>query len=267
PGWSPLPGRRPGQPGGRGPRDRARAVPPPHPARGNHGGGAGRAARERRGPRGIPQAGLGPRQRVCRPDGCAARRGGAAHAAPRGGRPPPDAGGTGAHPPRVRWRLRRDPHFRGRRGGAQSGSAGADQPVLISRSDRPPVPATGTRGSRRPHVPPRPAVVLFPGRDERLRAGHLWVYRTEIARIEGAPQDGDAVAVRTAFGHHLGVGFLNTRSVITVRILAAGDPPLDEAFFAGRLRSALALRGRPGWASSAGRLIYSEGDGLPGVIV
>ena len=112
-----------------------------------------------------------------------------------------------------------------------------------------------------------PAVVLRPGHDERLRAGHLWVYRTEIARTEGDPQDGDAVVVRTASGRRLGTGLLNTRSVITVRLLAADDRPLDDGFFADRLRHALAFRARLGTSSSAERLVYSESDGLPGLIV
>jgi 23S rRNA (cytosine1962-C5)-methyltransferase len=110
-------------------------------------------------------------------------------------------------------------------------------------------------------------VVLLPGRDERIRAGHLWVYRTDIARIEGAPQDGDAVAVRTSSKRHLGMGLLNTRSVITVRLLTAEERDLDAAFFQERLDAALALRARLSLQSDACRLVYSEGDFLPGLIV
>ncbi|HLW61544.1 MAG TPA: class I SAM-dependent rRNA methyltransferase [bacterium] len=129
-------------------------------------------------------------------------------------------------------------------------------------------PAPGTLPARSGRVPPAPAaVVIRPGREQRLRAGHLWVYRTEIARIEGEPEDGDAVAVRTASGRHLGVGLLNTRSVITVRLFTTDDRPLDEAFFADRLNRAAALRARLGAALTACRLVYSEGDGLPGLIV
>ena len=113
-------------------------------------------------------------------------------------------------------------------------------------------------------------MVLRPGKDARLRAGHLWVYRTEIARLDGAPQDGEAVLVRAASGRPLGMGLLNTRSVIAVRLLATEEREIDERFFRDRLETAVSLRARlrpPATAASARRLVYSEGDYLPGLIV
>jgi 23S rRNA (cytosine1962-C5)-methyltransferase len=110
-------------------------------------------------------------------------------------------------------------------------------------------------------------VILRPGKDARILAGHLWVYRTEIARLEGAPQDGDAVAVRAASGRPLGMGMLNTRSVIAVRLLAADEREIDERFFRDRLESAIALRARLPARGTACRLVFSEGDYLPGLIV
>ena len=101
----------------------------------------------------------------------------------------------------------------------------------------------------------------------RLRAGHLWVYRNEIARLDGQPADGDAVAVLTASGRSLGTGLLNTRSLIAVRLFTSADRVLDEAFFRARLESALALRARIAPGASACRLVYGEGDLLPGLIV
>jgi 23S rRNA (cytosine1962-C5)-methyltransferase len=115
--------------------------------------------------------------------------------------------------------------------------------------------------------PPRPQVVVRPGHDARLRAGHLWVYRTEIARIDGDPEDGDAVAVRAASGRHLGTGLLNTRSAIAVRLLTAEEREIDERFLRDRLSSALAVRTRSASPNGACRLVYSEGDYLPGLIV
>jgi len=109
--------------------------------------------------------------------------------------------------------------------------------------------------------------VLHPGRDARVRAGHLWVYRGEIARIDGSPADGDAVEVVAAGGRPLGVGLLNTRSVITVRLLAQAGEDLDERFFRARLERAVALRARVAGGTTACRLVFGEGDLLPGVIV
>jgi 23S rRNA (cytosine1962-C5)-methyltransferase len=93
------------------------------------------------------------------------------------------------------------------------------------------------------------------------------VYRGEIARIEGEPTDGDAVAVRTASGRCLGTGLLNTRSLITVRLLTTSDRDLDEAFFRSRLAGAIDLRRRIVSDATACRLVYGEADLLPGLIV
>jgi 23S rRNA (cytosine1962-C5)-methyltransferase len=110
-------------------------------------------------------------------------------------------------------------------------------------------------------------VFVRPGHEARLRQGHLWLYRTEIARVEGNPEDGDAVAVRTASGRHLGTGFLNARSAIAVRLLTPQDRDIDERFLADRLAHALAVRTRVAPPAAARRLVYSEGDALPGLIV
>jgi 23S rRNA (cytosine1962-C5)-methyltransferase len=115
--------------------------------------------------------------------------------------------------------------------------------------------------------PPRPTVFVRPGHDARLRAGHLWLYRTEIARIDGNPEEGDAVAVRAASGRYLGTGFLNTRSAIAVRLLTREDREIDEGFLAEGLSRAISLRTRMIPPAGACRLVYSEGDYLPGLIV
>jgi len=109
--------------------------------------------------------------------------------------------------------------------------------------------------------------VLHPGSDARVHAGHLWVYRTEIARVDGSPEDGDQVAVLTAAGHDVGTGLLNTRSIITVRLMAPAGADLDEGFFRGRLERAVALRARVTAGSTACRLVFGDGDLLPGLIV
>jgi 23S rRNA (cytosine1962-C5)-methyltransferase len=85
--------------------------------------------------------------------------------------------------------------------------------------------------------------------------------------VDGHPQDGDTVSVRAASGRHLGTGWLNMRSAIAVRLLTEEDRDIDETFLADRLGHALALRGRLPSSGSARRLVYSEGDYLPGLIV
>lgn len=110
-------------------------------------------------------------------------------------------------------------------------------------------------------------MVLRPGRDVRIRQGHLWVFRTEIAAIEGEPADGDVVAVVNARGRVLGAGFLNRHSLITVRLLAEGDGDVDEALLRSRLERALVFRQKVVSGTTAYRLVYGEGDLLPGLVV
>src|SRR5579883_2654028 len=112
-----------------------------------------------------------------------------------------------------------------------------------------------------------PAAVLHPGRDARIRAGHRWVYRNEIARLDGPALDGDAVEVHAAGGRTLGIGLLNTRSAIAIRLLASPGELVDEAFFRERLARAIAVRRRVVGDTTAYRLCFGESDGLPGLVV
>ena len=70
-----------------------------------------------------------------------------------------------------------------------------------------------------------------------------------------------------AAGRFLGIGFINARSVITVRLLTTGDRDLDEPFFRERVERALALRRDVVAGTTAFRLVFGEGDRLPGLIV
>jgi len=111
-------------------------------------------------------------------------------------------------------------------------------------------------------------VFLKPDREERLRAGYLWVFAGEIARIDGKAQDGDVVDVRAYRGRWVGRGFLNRRSSLTVRLLTHRPEEIDEGFFRRRLTDAWACRRRmvPG-THDAFRVVSGEGDLLPGLIV
>lgn len=110
-------------------------------------------------------------------------------------------------------------------------------------------------------------VRLRPGREARLRAGHLWVYEGEIADVGDGAVPGGIVDVFDAGKRFLGRGYYNPASQIRVRLLARQRVPIDEGFFAGRLRDALAYRERCRPGAAAARLVYSEADLLPGLIV
>lgn len=96
---------------------------------------------------------------------------------------------------------------------------------------------------------------------------HPWIYRGEIAGLEGEPEPGGAVTVIDGSGAFVGVGFYNPRTSLACRILTRREEAVDAAFFAARIAVALAYRRAAGLASDAYRLVWSEGDGLPGLVV
>ena len=102
----------------------------------------------------------------------------------------------------------------------------------------------------------------------RIVAGHPWVYATDLLRFEGKAEDGKEIAVRGPRGAWVGVGFYNGKSKIPIRILSRKRAPLDEAFFAARLKAAVERRrGADGKLPAACRLVWSEADFLPGLVV
>lgn len=108
------------------------------------------------------------------------------------------------------------------------------------------------------------------GRANPLWQGHPWVYSGAIAREEGAYEPGDVVDVCDAEGRYIGRGFVNPRSQIRVRMVTPRDEAVDAALIARRVGEAAGLRtrlGLPSQDTTAYRLINSEGDALPGVVV
>lgn len=111
-------------------------------------------------------------------------------------------------------------------------------------------------------------VYLKKRRDNRIESGHPWVYRSEIARMDGECQPGDIVTVISDAGHLVGKGYINLRSQITVRILTRKDENIDRNFFEGRIRDAISLRQTIlDDHTDSCRLIHAESDRLPALIV
>lgn len=113
-------------------------------------------------------------------------------------------------------------------------------------------------------------VFLRSGRDYRARSGHPWVYAGEIDRVEGSYDAGDIVDVRNHSSYLIGRGYINPRSAITVRLLTSGNErerAIDEDFWRERLLDAVSYRERVLPGEEAARLVHSEGDRLPGLIV
>ena len=109
-------------------------------------------------------------------------------------------------------------------------------------------------------------VTLRKTRETRVRGGHPWIYASEIEKVDGAFENGDIVDVHDFRGKFIGRGFYNPQSQISLRILTRNDEICDRDFFARRIRDAWEYRKQLCDPDSC-RLIYSESDFLPGLVV
>jgi len=101
---------------------------------------------------------------------------------------------------------------------------------------------------------------------DRAASGHPWIFASDVVdRGDAAP--GDAVRVLDPKSKFLGVAHYSSTSQITLRLLSTRPEIIDRTFFRERLASALGHRERIVQNSDAYRLVFSEGDLLPGLIV
>ncbi|MBS0263299.1 MAG: class I SAM-dependent rRNA methyltransferase [Planctomycetes bacterium] len=114
-------------------------------------------------------------------------------------------------------------------------------------------------------------VVLKPRRAQPFFARHPWVFSGAVAHVQGPAQPGDEVALVTDTGEFIARGLYNPQSKILVRLYSWDQAaPLGETFWSSRLDDAIRLRRdilhlvSP---SSACRLVFSEADGLSGLVV
>ena len=112
-----------------------------------------------------------------------------------------------------------------------------------------------------------PRLMLAPGRQKRLLAGHPWIYGNEIAKVDGQPAPGAIVDVADARGTFLARGYYNPQSQIAVRVLTRRDEPIDAAFIERRIDRAWAYRRRLLPDVTCCRVVFGEADFLPGLIV
>jgi len=101
---------------------------------------------------------------------------------------------------------------------------------------------------------------------DRAASGHPWIFSSDVVdRGEAAP--GDAVKVLDPRGKFLGTAHYSATSQITLRLLSAKADTIDRSFFLKRITAALEHRERVVQNSDACRLVFSEGDLLPGLVV
>lgn len=110
-------------------------------------------------------------------------------------------------------------------------------------------------------------LVLKFGRERRIKKGHLWVFSTDVHAYPEGAADGDEVSIYSKKGDFIARGFLNRRSGIVARIFSWKDEEFTKEFLSKRINRAVQLRESCGISLKCARIVFSEGDFLPGVIV
>ena len=119
-------------------------------------------------------------------------------------------------------------------------------------------------------MPPKesalPVVKVSPRGVSRLKSGHLWVYKSDVTAADGTPP-GSLVTVADPRGKALGTALYSSSSQIAIRMIST-EPVSDfPALLRGRISDAIAYREKFVHDTNAYRVVFSEADGIPGLIV
>ena len=110
-----------------------------------------------------------------------------------------------------------------------------------------------------------PGLVIKPR--SRIFHGHDWVYASEVQKAFGDPQAGEVVSLKDFKDRPLGTAIYNPESQIVARRISRRKQELDGEFFVRRIQRAQALRDSMNLSESIYRLVWSEADGMPGVVI
>ena len=101
----------------------------------------------------------------------------------------------------------------------------------------------------------------------RILHGHDWVFSSEVLKVFGNPADGDVISLRDGKDHLIGSALYNSKSQIVARRFSRRKQDLDLDFFKRRIAQAAEYRARRGVDPQLCRVVWSESDGLPGVVI
>lgn len=107
---------------------------------------------------------------------------------------------------------------------------------------------------------------LSPRGVARLKSGHVWVYRSDVAAAEDVPP-GALVRVTDPRGKFVGTALYSSSSQIAIRMISRDEVTDLPVLVAERVRAAIAYRKGIVSNTDAYRVVFSEGDFLPGLIV
>jgi 23S rRNA (cytosine1962-C5)-methyltransferase len=110
-----------------------------------------------------------------------------------------------------------------------------------------------------------PGIVVKPR--ARILHGHDWVFSSEVLKVFGNPADGDVISLKDGKDHLIGSAFYNSKSQIVARRFSRRKQELDLDFFKRRVAQAAEYRARRGVDPRLCRVVWSESDGLPGLII
>jgi 23S rRNA (cytosine1962-C5)-methyltransferase len=101
----------------------------------------------------------------------------------------------------------------------------------------------------------------------RILHGHDWVFSSEVLKVFGNPADGDVISLKDGKDHLIGSAIYNAKSQIVARRFSRRRQDLDQDFFLRRIAQASEYRDRRNIDAKLRRVVWSESDGLPGVII
>ena len=101
----------------------------------------------------------------------------------------------------------------------------------------------------------------------RILHGHDWVFSSEVLKVFGNPADGDVISLKDGKDHLIGSALYNSKSQIVARRFSRRKQDLNLDFFKRRLAQAAEYRARRGVNPQLCRVVWSESDGLPGVVI
>jgi 23S rRNA (cytosine1962-C5)-methyltransferase len=110
-----------------------------------------------------------------------------------------------------------------------------------------------------------PGIVIKPR--ARILHGHDWVFSSEVLKIFGKPADGDVISLKDGKDHLIGSAIYNSKSQIVARRFSRRKQDLDLDFFKRRITQAAEYRARRSIDPRLCRVVWSESDGLPGLII